>query len=223
MFGRIWSRDLNTIALLRTTYPGIMDATQVSLTPSLHLLTANCLDEGTPAVRPFRPLLEEVWNGCIARLSRLALAMGLPSDRASDVLQDVYLMTLQSPPAIATETELARWLFRTTANRCQLEHRRRSRWQRLWTRLAELCRSESPAVSRTVSATVVAGELKNDIARALESLSDDDRLLVAMRYFSDLNSREIAEIVARPETTIRSRLRAARRKLALELEEWNDG
>jgi RNA polymerase sigma-70 factor (ECF subfamily) len=129
-------------------------------------------------------------------------------------------MTLQKPPAITSETEMTRWLIRVTVNRCQLEHRRRSRWQRLWARLAETWRNESPAVS---AVGAVHGELKDDVARALATLSDDDRLLVALRYFSELNSLEIAEIVGRPAATIRGRLRAARRQLAQELEEWNDG
>jgi DNA-directed RNA polymerase specialized sigma24 family protein len=37
-----------------------------------------------------------------------------------------------------------------------------------------------------------------------------------------LNSRQIAEIVDQPESTIRSRLRAARRRLAEELAEWGE-
>ena len=196
-----------------------MDATQVTLATNLAQLMADCLAEGKPAVRPFRPLLDEVWAGCAERLTRLVVAMGVRGSQAADMLQDVYLMTLQKPPAIANETELTRWLFRVTANRCQLEHRRRSRWQRLWAGLAETWRGDLPAAS----AAVAGGELKADIARALATLSDDDRMLVAMRYFSGLNSREIAEIVGRPEATVRSRLREARRKLARELEEWNDG
>jgi RNA polymerase sigma factor (sigma-70 family) len=192
-----------------------MDATQVTLAPRLHLLTADRLEKGTPAVSPFHPLLDEVWSGCATRLSRLVLAMGIRADFAFDVLQDVYLIALQNPPAIACPIELQRWLFRVTVNRCQLEHRRRSRWQRLWIGLAQSWRGASPAAS----AAAVDGELKGNVARALATLSNEDRRLVAMRYFSELNSREIAEIVGRPEATVRSRLRAARRKLALELEE----
>jgi RNA polymerase sigma-70 factor, ECF subfamily len=208
----------NTSAASRTTSIGTMDATQLTLATSLRLLAADRPAEGTPAVRPFRPLLDEVWSSCAGRLSRLVLAMGVRGVQAADVLQDVYVMTLQKPPAIACETELLRWLFRVTVNRCQLEHRRRSRWQRLWGGLAETWRSESPAVARAA----FDGELKHDIARALATLCDDDRALVAMRYFSELNSREIAEVVGRPEATVRSRLRAARQKLAKELGEWND-
>ena len=193
-----------------------MDATQVTLATSLGLLTADRL-EGTSNVQPTCPLLEDVWEGCSEQLARLVLAMGIRADRANDVLQDVYLATLQKPPAIAAEAELRKWLFRVTVNRCRLEHRRQSRWQRLWTRLAESWRCDSSAALPAA----VDGELRDDVARALAKLSDDDRALVALRYFSELNSREIAEVVGRPEATVRGRLRVARRQLAEELEDWH--
>jgi DNA-directed RNA polymerase specialized sigma24 family protein len=41
-------------------------------------------------------------------------------------------------------------------------------------------------------------------------------------YFTDLNSREIGQITNLPEATVRGRLRAARRKLAEVLSDWND-
>jgi len=62
-----------------------------------------------------------------------------------------------------------------------------------------------------------------EVNRALARLTEGDREVVVMRYFSELNSREIAEIVDMPEATVRGHLRAARRKLADELEDWNDG
>jgi RNA polymerase sigma factor (sigma-70 family) len=108
-----------------------------------------------------------------------------------------------------------RWLFRVTANRCKLEHRRRGRWRRLWSSLAAAWRRDAASGTAT-------GELKTEVERALARLSDGDRELVAMRYFSDLNSREIAAIAGIPDTTVRTRLRAIRRRLAVELAEWND-
>jgi len=66
------------------------------------------------------------------------------------------------------------------------------------------------------------GELKGDVERALGKLCEEDRTLVVMRYFSDLNSRQIAEMVGMQEATVRGRLRTARRKLADELADWDD-
>lgn len=166
----------------------------------------------------FRRLLDEVWGENEARLAKLAIGMGLSGEQAADVLQDVYLMAIHKPPAIVDGGELRRWLFRVTANRCHLEHRHRGRWRRLWSSLEKVW-----TTSYRSGSSPVYGELKQDVSRALATLTDDDRKLVVMRYFSDLNSREIADIVGMPEATVRGHLRAARRKLADELEDWNDG
>jgi RNA polymerase sigma factor (sigma-70 family) len=174
---------------------------------------APCAD-GAGGLTGFRRLLEGVWTAQAHRLAALAAALGLPRELAGDVLQDVYLTALRQPPMIDNETELLRWLFRVTANRAKLEHRRRGRWRRLWQSLALSWRDDAPAALCT--------ELKTEIERALATLGDDDRTLVAMRYFADLNSREIGEILGMPEATIRGRLRAARQKLAHELADWQD-
>lgn len=169
---------------------------------------------GEGASLEFRRLLDGVWMEQGGRLATLAAALGLRREQAADVLQDVYLAALARPPAIGEAAELSRWLFRVTANRSQLEHRRHGRWRRLWQTLAGAWRSngsETPC-----------GELKTEVERALSTLDPDDRVLVAMRYFAELNSRQMAEIVGIPESTIRGRLRAARRKLAFELAGWNE-
>lgn len=168
-------------------------------------------------MNPFRQLLEGVWADQEASLAALALGLGLRREQAADALQDVYLMAIQKPPAISDQAELVRWLFRVTVNRCHLEHRRRGRWRRLWGSLTRTWEGEARG-----TAALPGGELEKEVENAMARLGDDDRALVAMRYFSDLNSREISEIVGLPESTVRGRLRTARRKLALDLADWND-
>jgi RNA polymerase sigma-70 factor (ECF subfamily) len=165
----------------------------------------------------FRRLLDEVWPECQPRLVRLAVGLGCRDDQVADALQEVFLTALERPPPIVTADEMVRWLFRVTVNRCHLEHRRRGRWQRLWQVISRFVMSSEQKVSSYT------GELAADVAEALGTLAPDDRALVAMRYFSDLNSRQIGEIVGMAEATVRGRLRAARRKLAEELEEWREG
>ena len=184
-----------------------------SLTLGVLAAAAESRDADGAGVSSFRRLLDEVWAEHVGRLAALAAALGLKRDQTADVLQDVYMTTLQQPPAIGDGAALVRWLFRVTANRAQLEHRRRGRWQRLWQSLTAAFSGVAPAES--------GGELKAEVERALAMLDADDRTLVAMRYFSELNSREIGLIVGMPEATVRGRLRAARRQLALELADWN--
>jgi RNA polymerase sigma factor (sigma-70 family) len=195
-----------------------MNSTPLAPAGSLPMAAACQPAEGSPALRPFRRLLDELWPEMGEKLSRMALGLGLTGDQAADALQDVYLMALQKPPAIDDGAELVRWLVRVTVNRCHLEHRRRSRWRKLWDSLATAWQADAAPPPGAAGR----GELKRDVEVALAKLTDEDRTLVAMRYFADLNSREIGEIMNVPESTIRGRLRAARRKLAEELADWND-
>jgi RNA polymerase sigma-70 factor (ECF subfamily) len=189
-----------------------MNGTPLSLAGSLAELAA---DERTMPTPAFRRLLDQLWGENDNRLARLVVAMGFRGDQVGDVLQDVYATALARPPAIDDEQELLRWLFRVTVNRCHLEHRRRVRWRRLWSGLAR-------AWNGAAITTTNYGELKQVVEQALLKLDENDRALVAMRYFSNLNSRQIAEIVGQPDATVRGRLRAARRKLAAELADWED-
>jgi RNA polymerase sigma-70 factor (ECF subfamily) len=203
-----------------------MNATQLSLAGSLMELAtgrpaADDLAGDKYVLSQFRRLLDTVWQENEARLARLAVGLGLRGDQAADALQDVYLMAIQQPPAIGGEEELIKWLFRVTVNRCHLEYRRRSRWGRLWSSLGAAAVVRFATHSHP-SSHALRGELKGDVERALGALADQDRALVVMRYFSDLNSRQIAEIVGIPEATVRGRLRTARRKLAEELADWDD-
>jgi DNA-directed RNA polymerase specialized sigma24 family protein len=85
-------------------------------------------------------VLPAVWDESARELARLVGALGISSDRAEDVLQDVFVAALEKAPATADRTELRRWLFRVTINRCNLEHRRGTRWQRVWQAIRQLGR-----------------------------------------------------------------------------------
>lgn len=194
-----------------------MNASQSIDLGALPAVIAGGLAPGARGLSPFRRLLESVWTEQAQQLAALTVGLGLKPDHASDVLQDVYVMAIGNPPAIVDAGELKRWLFRVTVNRCHLEHRRKGRWNRLWRTLAEAWRGDA-----MTGRAALDGELRQEVQQALSKLAADDRALVVMRYFSDLNSREIADIVGIPESTVRGRLRAARQKLAKDLASWND-
>jgi RNA polymerase sigma-70 factor (ECF subfamily) len=52
------------------------------------------------------------------------------------------------------------------------------------------------------------------VARALKDLPLHLRVVVVLRYYADLNEREIAIAIGRKPGTVKSRLHEARRRLA---------
>ena len=152
-----------------------------------------------------------VWAACQSELARLVAAFGVPRDSVEDVLQDVYLAVLQKPPPLAGQESLRRWLFRLAINRANLEHRRRGRWRaklEAWgQRLRDLSRARG-------ASTLDAFEEQELVRRALAELEPTDRSVLVLRYYAEQNSRQIAEILELPDSTVRSRLQVARQRLA---------
>ncbi|MHC4178719.1 MAG: RNA polymerase sigma factor [Planctomycetota bacterium] len=174
------------------------------------------LQPGCSSVRgSAEKLLQSVWGETAGELSRLVCAMGIDSGRAEDVLQEVYVTAWRKCPEEADRVGLKRWLLRVTINRCNLEHRRRARWWEVLHGLARFWSSSDPAGDP--AQTVAEGEQRELVRRGLGQLEPQLRSVLVLRYFAEFDSREIGRILELPDTTVRSRLRAARKQLAQEL------
>ncbi len=160
-------------------------------------------------------LLRSVWGESAGELSRLVCAMGIDPGRAEDVLQDVYLTAWQKCPTAADRAGLKRWLLRVTINRCNLEHRRRARWREVLHGLARFRGSSRHAGDPAEAAC--RGEEQELVRRSLEQFEPQLRSVLVLRYFAEFDSKEIGKILELPDSTVRSRLLAARKRLALEL------
>jgi RNA polymerase sigma-70 factor (ECF subfamily) len=152
-------------------------------------------------------------------LARLLRAMGIPAAKVDDLLQDVYLSAWQKQPPGLAPGELRRWLFRVALNRCNLEHRVQSRWQRLWRRWVGQSEpgGNHAALGSTVLDAACRQEDKELVRGALGRLEPKVRSILVLRYFAEFDSTEIAKILEMPDSTVRSHLRAGRQQLALEL------
>lgn len=66
--------------------------------------------------------------------------------------------------------------------------------------------------------TTEVADLRRHLEHAIESLPDREREVLVLKEFEGLKYREIAELLGIPNGTVMSRLYAARRRLAQELE-----
>jgi RNA polymerase sigma factor (sigma-70 family) len=165
--------------------------------------------------------LMEIFTAELRHLKRIIAGMGLSASDGEDVLQDVSIRVLKqcrggSRTALPSREDQVRWLIKVTVNRCLMEHRRRRTFRRhaseILKRRLEIKTASKPAVENII----VAEEL--EIVRG--SLQKMDESLLApmvLRYFCDLNSKEVGEILALSPSAVRSRLREARMALAKNL------
>jgi RNA polymerase sigma-70 factor (ECF subfamily) len=162
---------------------------------------------GQPAdVRPAQVFLAEK-----ALLRRIAAGLGLRSGDAEDVLQTVSLKCLRHARAFADRDACRRWLIRVTTNECVTEHRRVRRFRRHAGKLVERRRQSRPdgPVESALSAERLAA-----VQGALDSLDDGLLRPLVLKYFCDLTSAEIGEILDMPAPTVRSMLCKGRLALA---------
>jgi RNA polymerase sigma factor (sigma-70 family) len=73
------------------------------------------------------------------------------------------------------------------------------------------------AISGEVAPAGAATELRADIETELRALSAEERAVVVLRYYNDLEEPAIADVLGIPVGTVKSRLHRARSKLRVRL------
>ena len=166
--------------------------------------------------------LMDVFYAELGRLKRIAAGFGLSPSDGEDVLQDVSIKALERSGENRTHQEYIRWLIKVTTNRCLMEHRRRRSFHRQAREILKRRAETKKKPNRTDEKVINAEEL--EIVR--ENLQKIDGALLApvvLRYFCDLNSSQIGEILGLKASTVRSRLREGRMILAKRLLERGVG
>ena len=149
----------------------------------------------------------------IERLRRLVVAMGLNAEEGQDILQDVYVEAVKKPPKYRSDQEASRWLMRVTANRCLLEFRQRKRHSRAASEVVkQWAESEKDFLGPDKQA--IRTEEVETMMQCLREMDKSLQVPLAMRYFCELNSSEIGEILELEPGTVRKRLYKGRIVLA---------
>lgn len=131
---------------------------------------------------------------------------------AQDVVQDSWLVVIRGLVGLRDVGRFKPWLFQIASHKCADYWRRKRRA----TLLAEEFGKAMP-----VGQEPVATGQREDLATAFARLSPDHRTVLALRYLEEFPVEEIAEILALPEGTVKSRLFHARQQLKQWMEKDN--
>ncbi len=155
-----------------------------------------------------------------------SLALSIVRDRtvAEDITHEVFLHLWRYPESYDPERgAFAPWLLRSVRNRAIDALRRTQRDRSLAQRVHVLEASVAPSDPDEMA---VLGEEFERVRRAVAELEHDQREIVELAYFGGFTQREIAERLGLPLGTVKTRLRAALRRLAevllRERERWTD-
>jgi RNA polymerase sigma-70 factor, ECF subfamily len=124
-----------------------------------------------------------------------------PAD-ADDLFQETWLRIVRARGRFDPRKRFSTWLFQIANNLCRDRFRRSAVALRGRAAIAELPRAAEPGP-----------DVRLDLERRLAALPDRLREVLVLRHLRDLGEREIAELLAIPPGTVKSRLHAAMRAL----------
>ncbi len=163
---------------------------------------------------------EEAYTELVTRYSELAyrtafLMTGSASE-AEEAAQDGFLAAYRALPRFRAGAPWRPWLLRIVANAARNRRRSAGRRTGVELRLADSLRHGDAAPSP--EAEVEAAEERAALLRAVESLDENDRQVIACRYFLELDVAETAAVLHCAQGTVKSRLARALARLRKRIE-----
>jgi len=130
---------------------------------------------------------------------------------AEEAAQDGFVKAFRALDRFRTGSNPRPWLLSIVANEARNRVRSASRRQGLELRLIEGFRPGDAAPSPEAAA--VAAEDRSRLLSFVNELSDEDRQVIASRYFLELSGEETAASLGIAEGTVKSRLSRALARL----------
>ncbi len=156
-----------------------------------------CCQHGAPEA--FRHVVEEYGKV----LYGTAYLMTRDPDTAEDLVQEAFLSAWKGIRSFDIGRPLKPWLMRILVNEVMTYRRRRSL---ATTSLEEGMEPEGNDDPAELAETKDSSE---QVRRALESLSEEHKQVVILKYFDDLSVPEISSVLKCPTGTVKSRLHRA--------------
>jgi RNA polymerase sigma factor (sigma-70 family) len=136
---------------------------------------------------------------------------------AEDAAQTAFIKAYHSLGRFRSDAAFRPWLLKIVAN--EARNRRRSAGRREGLRLRLEGDPPREDAAPSPEAAVLAGERRRALIDALNSLKEEERRVIALRYLLDLSEKEMAAALGVARGTVKSRLSRAMRKLGAVLDD----
>lgn len=144
----------------------------------------------------------ELYEASYKDMYRLACYYMGSAEDAEDMVQEAVLLAYEHFARLKNKEAFRPWIFKILVNRCKKSLKRRNRREFL---------KEDPEISYEPSLTAQAEALE-----LLGKLTEEERLIVTLTVFGGYRGEEIARILNKNHSTIRSKYRRALKKLEQE-------
>lgn len=128
---------------------------------------------------------------------------------AEDICQDVFLKAYRSLKKLKEPDRFASWLFRIAVNRIN-DHHRRHKFRALFSTLDDRDSEDNadPPAARNHTAmdAIVRKEFWERVQAMMQQLSKMEREVFMLRFLDDLGINEIAAVLHKSESTVKTHL-----------------
>jgi len=146
-----------------------------------------------------------------ARIYRMIYYRTRSREDAEDICQDVFLQAFRSLKKLQQPERFESWLFRIAVNRVK-DYHRRQKFRSLFSVLHDSDSQENvdaePAAERNADTmdAIVRKEFWQKVQTMLGQLSKMEQEVFLLRFLDDLGIKEIAEVLDKSESTIKTHL-----------------
>ena len=142
---------------------------------------------------------------------RTAYVIARNASDAEDAAQDGFVKAWRALGRFREGAPFRPWLLQIVAN--EARNRRRSAGRRANLALRAATEELSGGAAPSPEATLLSGEQRSELLAVVDGLPEEQRTVVALRYFLGLSEHEVAETLAVPQGTVKSRTARALERL----------
>lgn len=190
---------------MKVFIPAHVNFTEGMNSPDSSRLIERCIEGDEQAIEMFVRQHE-------TDVFRLTLSILQDPGEAHEATQDTFIAALKTLSKYQEKSSLKAWLYTIAVNASRSRLRKRNVLEKLRNALTIVFQFETRK-QPTLEESVIQNEKETAIWNALNGLDEKHRMVMVLRYFQDLPTKEIAEILSIREGTVHSRLHAARDRL----------
>ena len=143
------------------------------------------------------------------------------NDKAQDLLQDLFLKIIEKAETFNHSKNFAVWTYSIAYNMCKNEYRNNSVKSSKTIRLDTLNLNNKLTFSDIITIEENHSLFKKCLNDELKKLDEKHSLTFTLKYQDNLSIKEISEIMACSEGTVKSRLFYTSKKLSVTLKKFN--
>ncbi len=142
------------------------------------------------------------------RLYATILRMTRNPQNAQDLVQEAFIKVYQQLNKYDQKGSFSSWIYRVAINHCMDEFRKKSyKMKQAEINEEKIVNTNHPEV------VFLKKEKSRQLERLIATLPEDERMIILLRYVSELSYNEISELIEIPLSDVRSKLHRAKKKM----------